>query len=77
MRQARWKEEGQRTDRKTIETAILSSLLSVTVHNRWREEESLMLTEMSLHVCVQHSDSNPDGIDSDFTVIKTVNMLPV
>lgn len=36
-----------------------------------------MLTEMSLHVCVQHSDSTHDGIDSDFTVIKTVNMLPV
>lgn len=38
-----------------------------------------MLTEMSecVCVCVQQDDSTPDGIDSDFTVMKAVNMAPV
>lgn len=28
-------------------------------------------------VCAKQDDSTPDGIDSDFTVMKAVNMAPV
>lgn len=54
----RWKERGEgggreQTDRQWKETAILSRLLSVTVHNRQREEEFLMLTKMPVCVCVR------------------------
>lgn len=40
---------GEETERQWTETAILSSLLSVTAANRWREEEPLLPTEMSAY----------------------------
>lgn len=79
VRQYRWKEqEGsrQQTQRRQKDTAILSSLLSVRVHNRQREEESVLI-EMSLCVCVHNSGSTPDDTDPDYTVKKVVNMLPM
>lgn len=54
---------GEETERQWTETAILSSLLSVTAANRWREEELLLLTEMSVRVSVQHNDG---ATDKDF-----------
>lgn len=34
-----------------------------------------MLTDMSLNVCAQHSDSTSDDTEREFTVTKVVNML--
>lgn len=61
VRQRRWMEregeEEDRQERQQKETAILSSLLSVTVHKRQKEEESKLM-EMSVCVCVCSNDSD-------------------
>lgn len=54
---------GEETERQWTETAILSSLLSVMAANRWREEEPLSPTEMSLRTSAQHNDG---ATDKDF-----------
>lgn len=51
---------GEETERQWTETAILSSLLSVKAANRWREEELLFLTEMSVCISAQHNDDVTD-----------------
>lgn len=62
VRKERWREEerGEETERQWTETAILSSPLSVTVANRWRAEELLLLTEMSVRMSMQHNDGETD-----------------
>lgn len=51
---------GEETERQWTETATLGSLLSVTAANRWREEELLLLSEMSVRISAQHNDGVTD-----------------